>query len=254
MHDFLKVLFRRWRLSEVLIIQTRVQGEGAHLEVAQAIAMANLIAGVDVVVVTRGGGSIEDLWTFNEEIVARAIFALRLPVISAIGHEVDYTIADLTADLRAQTPTDAAALCVPDLAELNDRLFQLQARIVRTGQALVDDANRRIDRLAERAKFAVERSVEQARLRFARIADRPLAAIKSALEARMRLLTTAAGRLEALSPLAVLARGYSVTTLRGSSVPIRNSSEVRVGDLIETRFANGTIASQVIELPKGASQ
>ena len=132
--DVLQVTGRRWRCAEVLIAPTRVQGEGADREVVAALALANRVAGADVIIVARGGGSLEDLWTFNEEIVARAIAGSRLPVVSAIGHEIDVTLADLAADRRALTPSEAGEVCVPDGREIALHLDRLADRLRSAGQ------------------------------------------------------------------------------------------------------------------------
>ena len=125
--DLLQVIGRRWRASEILIAPSRVQGAGAAAEVVAALALANRVAGADLIIVARGGGSLEDLWTFNEEAVARAIVASRLPVVSAIGHEIDVTIADLAADRRALTPSEAGEICVPDAEEVRRAIDRLAA-------------------------------------------------------------------------------------------------------------------------------
>lgn len=247
-HDFLQVLSRRWRDVEVLIVPTRVQGKGAGEEVAAALRTAERIAGADLIVLARGGGSLEDLWAFNEEVVARAIHRSRLPVISAIGHEVDVTIADLVADRRALTPSEAAEICVPDLAEIESRLDHLRARTARAGRMIVASELSRLDRLADRARAALLRKLDQARHAVDRLADRPFAAIRAAGERRGRELAKAAVALEALSPLGVLARGYSLTTLEKGLVAVRDTHEIALDDRIRTRFARGSVTSRVIEI------
>ena len=135
--DLLQVIGRRWRASEILIAPSRVQGAGAAAEVVAALALANRVAGADLIIVARGGGSLEDLWTFNEEVVARAIVGSRLPVVSAIGHEIDVTIADLAADRRALTPSEAGEICVPDAEEVRRALDRLAQRLDHAGRALI---------------------------------------------------------------------------------------------------------------------
>ena len=149
--DLLQVTGRRWRCAEVLIAPTRVQGAGADHEVVAAIELANRVAGADVIVVARGGGSLEDLWTFNEEAVVRAIAASRLPVVSAIGHEIDVTLADLAADRRALTPSEAGEFCVPDAREVALHLDHLAERLRLAGLTQLRDARARLDQLADRA-------------------------------------------------------------------------------------------------------
>jgi exodeoxyribonuclease VII large subunit len=221
--DLLQVIDRRWRATEILIAPCRVQGAGAAAEVVAAIALANRVAGADLIIVARGGGSLEDLWTFNEEVVARAIVASRLPVVSAIGHEVDLTVADLAADHRALTPSDAGATCVPDAEELRHVLDRLAQRLSQSGRTLLDDARGRIEDLAERSRRALERDLDGRRHRLARLA---------------------AG-LDALSPLAVLARGYSLTFAADGTTLLRSADEVRPGERIQTRLAQGRLVSRV---------
>jgi exodeoxyribonuclease VII large subunit len=223
--DFLHVAGRRWRCSEILVAPAKVQGLGAAEEIAGAIALANRITGAELVVVARGGGSLEDLWAFNEELVARAIVGSRLPVVSAVGHEVDLTIADLAADCRALTPSEAGEICVPDAREVRLELDRIAGRVHRAGRAHVDRARAGLDALAARAAGAVRRGLDERRNRLARLA---------------------AG-LEALSPLGVLARGYSLTLRDGGATLVRSPGDVRPGDLIQTRLASGRIVSRVEE-------
>ncbi len=221
--DLLQVIARRWRCAEILIAPTRVQGNGADREVVAALALANQVAGADVIVIARGGGSLEDLWTFNEEIVARAIAASRVPVVSAIGHEIDVTLADLAADRRALTPSEAGEVCVPDAREIALHLDRLADRLRLAGQAQLDDARDQLDRLSQRARLALQQGLFDRRHRLVRLA----------------------ASLEALSPLAVLGRGYSLTFQSDGHSLIRSSDDVQPGQRIVTRLASGQIASRV---------
>jgi exodeoxyribonuclease VII large subunit len=245
--DFLEIAARRFRGVEILVIPARVQGEGAAAEIVRAIELANEIQpSLDVLVVGRGGGSVEDLWCFNEEAVVRAIFASRVPVVSAVGHEIDVTLSDLVADMRAATPSEAAELVIPSADELSQRLAQLQrrlastlrqratssrsrleqiarSRVLRTPKALLYDLSHRLDDLESQSSRAIRRRV-------ARVSDR---------------LQAIAGRLESLSPLAVLARGYSVTTRAADGTIVRTSRDVEPGDQIRTRLADGSFTSRV---------
>jgi exodeoxyribonuclease VII large subunit len=221
--DVLQVTGRRWRCAEVLIAPTRVQGEGADCEVVAALAMANRVAGADVIIIARGGGSLEDLWTFNEEIVARAIAGSRVPVVSAIGHEIDVTLADLAADRRALTPSEAGEVCVPDCREIALHLDRLAERLRSAGQAQLQGARARLDRLAERSRQALRQVLHDRRLH----------------------LTRLAAGLEALSPLAVLARGYSLTLDHEHGSLIRSADQVKSGQQIVTHLAEGRITSRV---------
>ncbi len=226
--DFLQVSGRRWPSAEILIVPSRVQGPGAAEELADALALANRVAGVDFVVLARGGGSLEDLWAFNEEVVARAIFHSKVPVVSAVGHEVDVTVSDLVADFRALTPTDAAARCVPDAAEVRQGL----------------DATR--DRLAR----AVSEPARRARLEANSLRDRLHRALARDLDRRRQSLARAAAQLDALSPLKVLARGYSLTRKADGMTAVRHPDDVVDGDVIETRLAAGMITSRVVSSRK----
>jgi exodeoxyribonuclease VII large subunit len=221
--DFLQVTGRRWPLTDLLIAATKVQGAGAVDEIIAALALANRVAGADLIVVARGGGSLEDLWAFNDEQVARAIAASRLPVISAVGHEIDVTVADLVADRRALTPSEAGEIGVPDLREVAQLLDRLGERIARAGRDRIDQTRLRLDSLSDRALRALRRTVDDRRNHLARLA---------------------AG-LEALSPLAVLSRGYSLTFQDDNSL-VHRADDVRQGDRIRTRLAAGEIHSQVL--------
>ena len=244
--DFVQVATRRWPMAEILIAATRVQGNGAAEEIASALALANRLNDVDFVVVTRGGGSLEDLWAFNEEIVARAIFASRLPVVSAIGHEVDVTVADLVADLRAFTPTDAANRCVPDLNEIRITLDAMGARMARALSEPIVRAKHRLESLGDRASRALVLKVEKARSELGRMSERLDRAIHAEIDRRSDVLAKIAAQFEALSPLKVLARGYSLTLKDDGKTVVRSAADVATGDTIQTRLGSGTIASQVL--------
>ena len=220
--DFLKVVGRRWPAAEIFVAPAKMQGLGAAGEVAEAVALANRVAGADFVVVTRGGGSLEDLWAFNEEAVARAIAASRLPVVSAVGHEVDTTVADLVADFRASTPSVAGERCVPDRLEVAQQLDRLGERVERAGRGRVGQARARLDALADRARRAAGRGLESRRHRVARLA----------------------AALEAPSPLGVLSRGYSLT-FRADGALVRGPADAPPGTPIRTRLASGEIFSRV---------
>jgi exodeoxyribonuclease VII large subunit len=221
--DLLQVVSRRWSGTEILIAPTRVQGAESAREVAAAIRLAGRVADAELIIVARGGGSLEDLWAFNEEVVARAIFAAPLPVVSAIGHEVDLTIADLVADRRALTPTEAGELCLPDMSEVCGQLNALCARLGRSASV----------------RFA------QARTTLNTLADRGRRAIRLHLDQRRQQLGRQAAQLEALSPLAVLARGYSLTLRADGATIVRSAVQVERGEQIQTRLADGLLVSRV---------
>ncbi len=228
--DFLQVTGRRWAASEILIAPSRVQGAGAAEEVVRAIELANRVEGADLIVLARGGGSLEDLWTFNEEVVARAIADSRLPVVSAIGHEVDVTLADHAADFRALTPSEAGERVVPDAREARQSLEHLRNRLARDARDRMADARQRLDDLSASLDRGLRRQVEDRRHRLARLA----------------------AKLEALSPLAVLARGYALAFPLGEAAPLRDAGAVRPGDPIEVRLAEGAIVARVEEVRPGS--
>lgn len=244
--DFLEVLRRRWRATDVLLAPTRVQGEGAAAEIAAAIAAVNrIVPPVDVLVVTRGGGSLEDLWAFNDEVVVRAIDASRVPVVSAVGHEIDVTLADLVADVRALTPSEAAERVVPAAEAVEATLRQWQSRLHAAMRGHLLARRSRLEAIAVRRPLRqpLER-VRQLTQRLDELSWRAQRGVNGQLE-RVRLhLAQQAARLDALSPLAVLARGYSLTE-HGDGQLVRTAHELHVGQPIVSRFADGRVQSRV---------
>jgi exodeoxyribonuclease VII large subunit len=246
-HDFLQVLARRWRGADVLLVPTRVQGEGAAEEIAAAIETANRVAlPIDCLVVTRGGGSLEDLWAFNEEVVVRAIFASRIPVISAVGHEIDVTLADLVADVRALTPSEAAELVAPAAEEVAAGLRQVQKRLLAALRGRIAAARSRLEGLARHQAFRrpYQRVHDLAR-RLDELEVRSARAIRQQIKVARQQTASLAARLESLSPLAVLARGYSLTQRAADGRVIRNAAELSSGEQLTTRFARGQALSRV---------
>lgn len=252
--DILEILARRWPATEVVLCPVRVQGDGAAQEIAAGINLLNQLheSGaypVDVMIVGRGGGSMEDLWAFNEECVAKAIYSSRIPVVSAVGHEIDLTIADLVADRRALTPSEAAELVVPRRAEQQEVVEGIRSRMRDLLMNRVVQARQRLDDLDGRRvfRFPLERLREQERRlddwseRLRRAAQQRLLQARTVLEAR-------AGRLETLSPLNVLARGYSLTCKETDGTVIRAPEQVRPGDRVVSRVQHGRIVSRVEEI------
>jgi exodeoxyribonuclease VII large subunit len=247
--DFLQVLGRRWRGADVLILPTRVQGEGASLEIAAAINAANRMdRHFDCLVVTRGGGSLEDLWSFNEEPVVRAIAASKIPVISAIGHEIDVTLADLAADVRALTPSEAAELVAPASEELSAGLRQMHKRLNAALRSRAASARSAWERAARNRVFRrpFERIFDLSR-RLDESEARSKRALKQRLALERRRLDKISAQLDSLSPLAVLRRGYSITQRASDGEIVRSAIELQPGELIETRFAEGSTTSRVEE-------
>ncbi len=245
LRDFLQVAARRWNGVELIILPSRMQGKGSADDVVEAIQQANrLQPALDALVITRGGGSIEDLWTFNEEKVVRAIAASHIPTVSAIGHEIDVTLADLVADLRALTPSEAAERVIPSADEMRVALKQLQKRLHTSVHAYLTNSRRHLDSLANRR--VLRHPQEYVRAWAHQVDDLQLRA-ERAVTARVgrqrEQLGATAARLESLSPLSVLSRGYSVTTVDGAVV--RDAQELSSGDLLKTRLSNGTVTSRV---------
>lgn len=244
--DMLQVISRRWKVIEVLIWPVRVQGEGAAQEIAAAIERVNRLSGVDVMIVGRGGGSLEDLWAFNEEIVARAIFASRVPVISAVGHEVDWTIADYVADLRAPTPSAAAELLVPNESEIRELLEQAAVRLTRALRDRLQTALHHFEQLARRRPFQVPLDgILRRQQRCDDLAGRLDRAIWNRLRDGQHRMARLAALVQGLSPLNVLARGYSLTTRDDGHTVLRDADQVAPGDQVITRLARGKITSRV---------
>lgn len=246
-HDFLQIATRRCCGVEILVIPTRVQGEGSALEIARAIGQANrLDPPLDVLVVGRGGGSVEDLWSFNEEVVVRAIVASRVPVVSAVGHEVDVTLSDLAADVRALTPSEAAERVIPSAEELSARLAVLQRRLVSLLRAQSSAARRHVEQFAkshvlrnpQSLIYDRARRVDEMEMQLSRAANRNVAALRERLAA-------IAYRTEALSPLGVLARGYSLTSDATTGVVATRADAVTIGQKLRTRLAHGSLISRV---------
>ena len=289
--DIIKVLRRRYANAHLVIRPARVQGEGAAVDIAQALRAIGRVPGVDVVIVGRGGGSIEDLWAFNEEIVARMIARSPVPVIAAIGHESDVTIADFVADVRAPTPSAAAELVVSRHDEFCGRIDRLRDRLHAAARNQVQHLSRRVHvassrpafagvpgRVAMRGRHAAELTHALARLvrsalaaRDRRVvqlerqlttfdAGRRLAAIRTRLvtaDGRMRAAASrcqdradarfrhAAGRLDTLSPLAVLARGYAVAWNEDKTRVLRDAAQTRAGDRVHVTLARGELQCDV---------
>jgi len=245
--DFLQVAARRFCGVQILVIPARVQGEGAAAEIARGIALANrLNPPLDVLVVGRGGGSIEDLWSFNEEVVVRAIFASQLPVVSAVGHEIDVTLADLVADVRALTPSEAAERVIPSAEELSSRLAVLQRRMVSMLRGRATAARQRIEQLARTRILRNPRTlIFDLAHRLDELDAQSLRALQRRLARARDQLAAVSCRVEALSPLAVLSRGYSMTTTAARGTLISSVAKVHVGERIQTRLTDGSITSLV---------
>jgi exodeoxyribonuclease VII large subunit len=266
LHDFVRGLRRRNAGCSVLLYDARVQGENAWREVVRGLHLLDAQPSVDVIVLARGGGSLEDLWTFNREEVVRAIFALETPVVSAIGHEVDVVLTDLVADARAATPTAAAELVAPDGAVLVRQVDELFRRLVARQRASLAHERQRLEGLRRGLVHPAQRLAElsrrlgDARERLQLAARRDLLdraatlrALQTALfgatrrlgERGLARLETLSARLDALSPLAVLGRGYALARRSADGVILRDPRDAPVGSDIDVRLAHGALRARV---------
>ena len=239
--DMIRILGARYPMAKVLVVPVRVQGEEAPEEIAQGLDLVNALEMADLIITGRGGGSMEDLWAFNDERVARAIFRSRIPVISAVGHEPDVTIADFVADLRASTPSNAAELAVPDQADLRDRLAHFQARMDRAVDRRLQvrrDALRRL----ESSPFlqSPQRAIQEKRLLLDYQQQRLFHAMDRHIGEHRQQMGRLAASLDALSPFKVLSRGYSITQKDDGTV-VSELSQVEKGDTLQVRVSDGTI-------------
>jgi exodeoxyribonuclease VII large subunit len=243
--DILHVLARRFPAVPVLVYPVPVQGAGAAADIAAALRLASARAETDVLILARGGGSLEDLWSFNEEVVARAIRACRIPVITGVGHEVDTTIADFAADLRAPTPSGAAELAVPDRLEWLRALAHTRSRLANAWARGAGGRRERLDWLARRLELMHPRTRLAARAqRLDELEARLTRALRRELADAGRRLAGAARTLHAVSPLATLERGYAIVATAEGQV-VRSAADAAVGTPIEARTASGTLLATV---------
>jgi exodeoxyribonuclease VII large subunit len=245
-HDMLVVLRSRLPGARVVVRPVRVQGKEAPPDIVQAIAELNSVRAIDVIIVGRGGGSLEDLWAFNDERVARAIAASRAPIVSAVGHEIDVTVADLVADRRAPTPTAAATLVVPDRRQLTQWLDQTALTL---RAAVIRQLRQRRERLALQARQLRDprRVLKLLRQRIDELAERARRAASATVRLGHQRLRGAAERLQALSPLAVLERGYSITRRADDGSVVRDAAALAEGDALQLTFARGAARVRVEE-------
>ncbi len=266
-HDMLRIIRHRYPLAEVKLLPVRVQGEEAAGEIAAALDYANRYQLADLIITGRGGGSMEDLWAFNEEVVARAIYRSKIPVISAVGHEPDVTIADYVADLRAATPSNAAELCTPDQQDLRQKITAAQtrmasllsrqlkncrtqlelrknARVLQSPENYLADRRQTLDVLTEKLGRTMANRLAKEAGQLALCRQRLSTAENAVLAGERKRLETSAARLDAMSPLKVLSRGYSITeNNRGAAIV--SASSLHPGDHITIRFHRGSADARV---------
>lgn len=248
LRDMLRILRKRYPLCEVKLLPVRVQGEEAPGEIAAALAYANRYRVADLIITGRGGGSIEDLWAFNDERVARAIAASQIPVISAVGHEPDVTISDFVADLRAATPSNAAELAVPDQMELRQALAARQALLLTQMQKRLKQERGTLERLASsRVLKSPINYINDRRLQVDYVQHRLTAAFSETVQRKHRRFASLTAKLDAMSPLKVLARGYSMAS-DGQGTLLRSVKQIKPGDRLTVRFADGSAAAVVEEV------
>ena len=243
--DIIRVLGHRWPDTVVVILPVRVQGVEAPPEIVGAIRYANRYRVGDLIITGRGGGSMEDLWAFNDERVARAIYESDLPVISAVGHEPDVTIADFVADLRAATPSNAAELAVPDQADVREALTGLQSRLEYSiRRELVQNTNRLKDLAARKVLSSPTAYLDFKRMELDRLQGKMITVSEGWLAARRQQFGQTAAALDAMSPLKVLARGYTVATNEKGMI-IRSTADAKDGDKLRLRVTDGNLFCRV---------
>lgn len=250
--DILHILNRRFQNVEVKIFPVQVQGEQAAKQIAGAVKRFNQLDNVEVIIVARGGGSLEELWAFNEEIVARSIFESRIPVISAVGHETDYTISDFVADVRAPTPSAAAELVVPEKRVLTDRIANLNTRLKNALYKKVSLSRLKYERLKDSISFKQPYNrVYQERMKLDilnKYMHKALQIKKDDAKAKMGALI---GKLDILSPLSSLSRGYSIAKSKESGKVVKSVRDVENGEVLELNVRDGIIDCVVRDVKEG---
>ena len=250
-HDMIRILGHRWPMTKVLLLPVRVQGAEAPPEIAGAIRYANEFHVADLIITGRGGGSLEDLWAFNDERVARAIYASQIPVISAVGHEPDVTISDYVADRRASTPSNAAEIAVPDWHDIRDTLENYEIRSRQATEKSLHALSQRLEALRNKRVLREPSAfLDSRRIDLDRMRDRLLAGEERQLAAKRQRFVALGASLDAMSPLRVLSRGYTVTS-DSSGKPIKSVHELSEGSFLSVRFADGRADCRVEQLREG---
>jgi exodeoxyribonuclease VII large subunit len=244
LQDMLNTLRRRYPLAEVILAPAAVQGDSAPGEIVAALAALDRLA-PDVILVARGGGSLEDLWAFNDERVVRAIAASTVPVITGVGHETDFTLADFAADVRAPTPTGAAVMATPDIADIHTQLGVLNDRLADSLEEVVDEQRT----LLEATRYRLQRAsplwqVQTNRQRLDEMTERARRALANTLALNMAHFHALDGRLHSLDPLAVLGRGYAVVSNADGRI-VRSVGQVQPGDGIDVRLVDGKLEATI---------
>lgn len=246
-HDMIRILGQRWPMTKVVLLPVRVQGVEAPPEIVGAIRYANRHKVADLIITGRGGGSIEDLWAFNDERVARAIYESELPVISAVGHEPDVTIADYVADVRASTPSNAAELAVPNLRDIRELLDNLSIRRTQAMHKKISTLESKLDELKKRKVLQTPMAyVESKRAELDYMKDKFIAAADRSNSAKRREFVRLAASLDAMSPLKVLGRGYAIVADDEGQL-VRSVCDIKPDDKIRLSVSDGVIKCRVEE-------
>ena len=246
-HDMIRILRRRYPLAKVLLLPVRVQGVEAPPEIVGAIRYANRWKLADVLITGRGGGSIEDLWAFNDERVARAIYESEIPVISAVGHEPDVTISDFVADRRASTPSNAAEIAVPDMTELLRYLQSAGNRMIQAELNLLQQKEQKLLTMADkRALTDPTAFLQDRRMQLDYVQQKLVSAAKTVVEKDSRRFAQLTAKLDAMSPLKVLGRGYAMAQSDSGEV-LRSAQQVEVGEQVRVRLGQGSLRCTVNE-------
>jgi exodeoxyribonuclease VII large subunit len=243
-HDICHVLERRWPLAEIVLAPTPVQGAEAAIGVTEAIRQLNQTPGIDVIIVARGGGSLEELWTFNQEIVARAIYASTVPVVTGIGHETDYTIADYTADLRAPTPSAAAEAVAPDWRDVSRRLQSMSVGLSLAAQGRVNERSLTVDRAVRRLASALP-DVSRYEERIASTLRHVAGVLARGFDQRIERTKAYESSLRALDPAATLARGYAVVQIRDGKQAVTSVKQVKGREKLDVHVKDGRFPAEV---------
>ena len=239
-HDIIRILGRRWPMAKVLLLPVRVQGEEAPEEIAQALKTVNELDIADLIITGRGGGSIEDLWAFNDERVARAVYASHIPVISAVGHEPDVTISDYAADVRASTPSNAAEIAVPDREEIEGGLSKLRRRLLVSFSNELSALRRQVNSLGEKRVLRdLSAQVDIRRMALDRLRERLVLSLEQELVHKKHSFIQLSSALDALSPLRVLTRGYSYVTDENGAA-IKSTAELEPGERVRLILSDGS--------------
>lgn len=250
--DIINVSTRRFPCVQIVLFPVAVQGSTAAEEISGAIRAFNEMKNVDVIIIARGGGSIEDLWAFNEEKVARAVFKSDIPIISAIGHETDYTIADMAADVRASTPSAAAEIAVPDKNELKFRIYSVHKRILNASKNCISWNRNKLDRIVNRVPFKQPLDkIYQSRMLLDVSSKLLFRSFISKVQTEKNRLSNHAARLSSLSPLSILSRGYCVAEVPEVYKIIKSVKDVCINQKINIKFIDGKASCQILNLEKG---